>query len=233
MPPEGSMRLLCLLALLLAAQPAAAASFDCARAATPTEHAICADPRLSALDDRAIGGYTAAVEAMGISDDERDPAGALLLKGHEEWAAARNRCGAARACLLQQYQRRLAVLDLKPDSQQRSPVDRLLGRYGTPIDPQREMLIMAAPGGVALVHIAVTAADWTCSFTGIGRADGRGGMRVVRADFDGTAGGEHAVLLTPTRLGLTVTRATPKDDVSAQFCGAGGSLEQPFPRHQG
>lgn len=224
------MRLLCLLALLFLARPAAAASFDCARAATPTERAICADPKLSALDDRAIGGYAAAIEAMGISDDERDPAGALLLKGHEEWAAARNRCGGGGNCLLQQYLRRLAVLDYKPDSQQRSPVDGLLGRYGTSIDPPREMLIMAAPGGVALVHVAVTATDWTCAFTGIGRADRAGGMIVTRADFNGTTGGEHTLKLTPTRLGLSVGRGNPKDDVSAQFCGAGGSLEQPFPK---
>jgi uncharacterized protein len=224
------MRLLCLFVLLLAARPAAAASFDCKRAATPTEHAICADPRLSALDDRAIGGYTEAIEALGLSDDEREPAGALLLQGHAEWAADRNRCGAAGGCLLQQYLRRLAVLDYRPDRQARSPVDPLLGRYGTSIEPAREMLIMAAPGGVALVHILVNATDWTCSFTGIGRADKAGGMIVTRADFDGTTGGEHAVRLVPTRLGLSVTRANPRDDVSAQFCGAGGSLEQPFPK---
>ncbi len=224
------MRLAVLLVLLLASHAAGAASFDCARAATATERAICADPKLSALDDRAIGGYAAAIEAMGISDDERDPSAALLLKGHEDWAAARNRCGGAGGCLLQQYLRRIAVLDYKPDSQARSPADPLVGRYGTPIDPPRELLIMAAPGGVALVHVAVTAADWTCTFTGIGRPDGKGGMRVVRADFDGTTGGEHTILLTPTRLGLAVRHASPRDDVSAQFCGAGGSLEQPFPR---
>lgn len=224
------MRLALLLVLLLASHAARAASFDCQRAATVTERAICADKTLSALDDRAIGGYTAAIEALGLSDDERDPSAALLLKGHEEWAAARNRCGGAGACLLQQYQRRLAVLDYKPDRQARSPVDPLVGRYGTPIDPARELLIMAAPGGVALVHVAVNAADWTCSFTGIGRPDKAGTMRVTRADFDGTTGGDHAILLTPTRIGLAVSRANPKDDVSAQFCGAGGSLEQPFPK---
>jgi uncharacterized protein len=223
------MRLAVLLVLLLAGPAAQAASFDCKRAATPSERAICGDPKLSALDDRAIDGYAAAVQAMGVSDDERDPMAGLLLKGHEEWAAARNRCGGAGSCLLQQYLRRLAVLDFKPDSQARSPVDALLGRYGTPVEPARELLIMAAPGGVALVRVSVNAADWSCAFTGIGRPE-KDGLRVTRPDFDGAAHGEHALLLTPTRLGLAVSRANPKDDVSAQFCGAGGSLEQPFPR---
>ena len=224
------MRLAVLCVLLLASHAAAAASFDCKRAATPTERAICADPALSSLDERALAAYTGAVEALGLSDDERDPAAALLLKGHEDWTAARNRCGAATNCLLQQYLRRVAVLDFKPDSAARGAADPLVGRYGTSIDPPRELLIMAAPGGVALVHVGVTASDWTCSFTGTGRPDKAGGMRVVRADFNGTAQGEHALLLTPTRLGLAVSRADPKDDVSARFCGAGGSLEQPFPR---
>ena len=41
------------------ALPAAsqAASFDCAKAATPTEHAICDNPQLSQLDDQTSGMY--------------------------------------------------------------------------------------------------------------------------------------------------------------------------------
>lgn len=58
--------------LALSAMPGAAASFDCARAATPFEHAICDIPALSAADDRlaktfatATGGLTkASVELM-------------------------------------------------------------------------------------------------------------------------------------------------------------------------
>ena len=37
--------------LALAAAPASAASFDCSKAATPFEHAICDIPVLSAADD--------------------------------------------------------------------------------------------------------------------------------------------------------------------------------------
>ncbi len=224
------MRVIILFSLLILAGPANAASFDCKKAATPVERTICGDPALSSLDERAVAAYVDAVDTLGISDDLNDPAGELLLRGHQEWAAARNRCGTVTSCMLQQYLRRLAVLNFKPDSQAPSPLDPAIGRYGTPIDPPREMLIMAAPGNAALVSIRVTTADWKCVVTGSGRIETGGAIRVTRADFNGRTNGAHAVLLTPTRLGYTLRHADAKDNASAQFCGAGGSLEHPFPR---
>ena len=40
------------LAAALSVRSASAASFDCAKASTPTEKAICADPILSSLDEQ-------------------------------------------------------------------------------------------------------------------------------------------------------------------------------------
>jgi uncharacterized protein len=225
------MRLVVLIALLLISGAVRAASFDCQKAATPSERAICADSALSQLDEQSVAAYADATQTLGISDDERDPVGELLLRGHSEWSAARNRCGAATGCLMQQYLRRVAVLGYKPDPQVPSPLDPLVGRYGTPVEPARELVVMAAPGNVVLVNLRVTSADWTCVFTGIGKSDGKGGLLVTRADFDGTTQGPHRLHLTPTRLGLAAERADPADDISARFCGAGGTLEQPFPRH--
>lgn len=224
------MRAVVLLWVLMFAGPTWAASFDCSRAATPVERTICADAALSQLDERTVAAYGTVAETLAVSDDINDPIGDLLLKGHQEWSAARNRCGTAAPCMMQLYLRRLAVLSYKPDSGAPSPLDPVIGRYGTPVDPPREMVIMAAPGGLALVNIRVNATDWTCVFSGIGKAEAGGAIRVNRPDFDGNAHGGHALLLTPTRLGFQVRHADAKDDVSAQFCGVGGSLENPFPR---
>lgn len=234
------MRLLVLLAVLLAAPilplaapVARAASFDCTKAATVTEHAICADPALSALDDRAFAAFTDTSQALGLANaDFNNPMANLLLAGHQDWTAARDRCGAVHSCLLQQYLRRLAVLSFHPDPQAPSPLDAFVGSFGTPVDPERDLLVMRAPGNVVLVHVTVNAADWSCDFSGIGRLDRSGGLLVQRPDFDGTAQGVHAILLTPTSWGVTLSHASKDDDVSARFCGAGGSLEQPFPRRQ-
>lgn len=78
---------------LAAAAPSQAASFDCRRAATADERAVCADPQLSELDDT----LQAAFEQARRSDaaDARDFARGFL--------ADRRACGADRACLLAGY----------------------------------------------------------------------------------------------------------------------------------
>jgi hypothetical protein len=78
--------------------------------------------------------------------------------------------------------------------------------------------------------VTVTGKDFSCDFSGVGRLDGGGNLRVVREDFDGSKQGPHTLLLTPSRVGLVAKRAAPRDDISSKFCDAGGSLEQPFPR---
>lgn len=49
----------------IAVAPAAAASFDCAKAATPFEKAICDNPDLSAADDRLAKTYQTAIGGLG------------------------------------------------------------------------------------------------------------------------------------------------------------------------
>ena len=97
-----------LLALGLAAclaTPAAAASFNCARAATPNEIAICANPELSALDSEMGGlwfAYSQFPMLMGMNGNRQDEARAFL--------AGRNACGANVPCLRQAYNQRIRVL---------------------------------------------------------------------------------------------------------------------------
>ena len=50
--------------LAFAAMPAAAASFDCAKAGTPFEHAICDIPDLSAADDRLAKSFATATGGL-------------------------------------------------------------------------------------------------------------------------------------------------------------------------
>lgn len=78
------MRLFALLPTLLtlgvAAPPVAlAASFDCSKAATPFEHAICDSPELSALDDRLAKTYATAAGGLGEAAPE------ALLASQRGW----------------------------------------------------------------------------------------------------------------------------------------------------
>jgi uncharacterized protein len=62
---------------LLVNVTAYAASFDCAKATTPQEKAICASPKLSAADDQITAAYKAALAqtptgmTAGVRDDQR------------------------------------------------------------------------------------------------------------------------------------------------------------------
>ncbi len=73
-------------------QTAAGPSFDCAKAQSPDERAICADPRLAEMD-RAVSAAYAAVPAGGKAEARRSGAGFLQ---------SRRRCGAEEACILGQ-----------------------------------------------------------------------------------------------------------------------------------
>jgi uncharacterized protein len=71
------------LLLVLLAPAARGASFDCNKARTPVEKAICADPHLSSLDGRLARAYGAALEKAG--DDEM-----ALRQDQRDWLRALN-----------------------------------------------------------------------------------------------------------------------------------------------
>ena len=68
-----------MLALAIPCGQAGAASFDCAKAGTALEKAICANPKLSALDDELAGAYRAALSRLG------EPGAAILRTGQRRW----------------------------------------------------------------------------------------------------------------------------------------------------
>ena len=101
----------------VAAPPARAASFDCAKAGTPTEKAICKDPAVSKLDDQVAAAFKTA---QGLW-----PAGSwstYIRTEQREWLKDRNDiCKADVACLKQDYERRLTFLT--------HPSLKWMGRY--------------------------------------------------------------------------------------------------------
>jgi len=91
------------LALLLSAgigSIAKAASFDCNKAATETEIAICADPELSALDE----GLYIAYRDIFVSN--LNDAAETARAEQRNWIIDRNLCGSEVSCLIDKYQKR-------------------------------------------------------------------------------------------------------------------------------
>jgi uncharacterized protein len=73
--------------LVLAATSAhAGASFDCSKAATPVEQAICADPALADLDGKVAAAYTSALQKLAADPKRR----AELAAAQRRFIAQRN-----------------------------------------------------------------------------------------------------------------------------------------------
>lgn len=94
------------IAVIAAAMPAAAASFDCGKAETADERAICASYVLSDLDTRMATLYGVRMQipmlmgARGAAQDEQ-----------RAWLAERRACAGDVACIVQSYQQRIAKLN--------------------------------------------------------------------------------------------------------------------------
>ncbi|MGJ8546759.1 MAG: lysozyme inhibitor LprI family protein [Sulfitobacter sp.] len=82
-------------------------SFDCARAGTPAEHAICASPELSQKDQVISALYTDLRRALGERAKER------LIPEQRAWIAERNACGGNSACIAATSDMRINQLEFR------------------------------------------------------------------------------------------------------------------------
>ena len=98
------VRVLGLTVLAAFASTAQAVSFDCQKAKTFTEKAICQDPELSALDDELDYMYN---NAEAVSKDRK-----ALKKQQGKWLKERDTCQ-TNACVKKSYQKR--IIDLTPE----------------------------------------------------------------------------------------------------------------------
>ncbi|WP_372570336.1 lysozyme inhibitor LprI family protein [Ruegeria jejuensis] len=100
-----------LFAAIPTAVPADGPSFDCLKAETPVETAICGDPVLSALDREMSTVYSAAMIDKSASDGD---AGQALYDSQKTWLAQRDICAktdaAAPDCLIKSYAAQLAAI---------------------------------------------------------------------------------------------------------------------------
>jgi uncharacterized protein len=86
------------------AHVAHAASFDCEKAATADEKAICSDRVLNDKDVTMALLYSIDRRFMGMG------ARGSLMDDQSSWLVSRRACGAERGCLNALYDRRIGVL---------------------------------------------------------------------------------------------------------------------------
>lgn len=222
MPAPQPVLLICslLLGLLLASQPAAAASFDCGRASSTPERLICASPALSVLDEVLASAYADARQRMDPESLKRDQR--LWLK---YW---RDACDDD-TCLARAYADRLLALALMPQTPQFS------GLYsrndeacfvadnddGVACEGEAESSIYISPAGRERAWVLVSL--WffnghSCSFSGAAKLDGEV-WRAVHVESDNEL--SCTLELHRTASGL---RTEASEDCRL-YCGARGSLQ--------
>lgn len=79
-------------------------SFDCAKAGTPTEKAICSDVALARLDRDVASVYR---QQLSYADDARKTA---IRNAQRAWLDTRDACGGSVVCLTDAYDQRLKAL---------------------------------------------------------------------------------------------------------------------------
>lgn len=180
------------LGLAVAALPASAASFDCARATTADEIAVCAQPALSELDTEMAGlwfAYSAFPFLMGRSGVRHDEA--------EQFLRERAACGADTDCLRRAYLARIGAL--------RAGVQDAI--QAMVAEQEAAAAARGLPAPVA-AHIA----RYAPQCRELGGKLGYGQPFILTADFDGD--GRTDYLLDPQNLRC--------DGAATAFCGNGG-----------
>ena len=211
-------------ALCLAAAPALAqdgpkASFDCKKATTPVERAICDGLHTAELDRALDELYKAALAKAGAQR------GAVETQ-QRQWLAQRNTaCGRAKpdaTCIENLYKQRIVALARVA----RGAGGRFIsGRYDYRQKGEGgEMFLAELPDGNTLVLIETVnvghQSPHTCTF--LGRlAPANGVLRYADANASKTCALEIAV--TGNR---ALMRESPKDcfDLAQYFCGAHGYM---------
>ncbi len=77
---------------------AEAASFNCAQAETPTEHAICDNPQLSKLDEQTSGMYYQIISSGAPASTVSQ-----VKSSQTSFLGQRDSCGAGYECLISAY----------------------------------------------------------------------------------------------------------------------------------
>jgi uncharacterized protein YecT (DUF1311 family) len=155
-----------LIVLSLRCDLAVGQSFDCRKAASSTEKAICGSSELSALDSRMAAAWRRSTEIFAGPEAEAmlEP----LRNEQRQWLGRRNACGSDLRCLRNIYQQRNAVLEFRPFPET-APVDRFVGIF----THEGFMTAYIQRLDAISARVLVEGADpesgrWICHFEGIG-----------------------------------------------------------------
>lgn len=206
------------LALSLTVGPQASQpSFDCRRASTPTEHAICADPALGRMDRQMAERYGALRRALppmareALTRDQR-----RFIGARDEWQENSTRGGFRDFGDLGERMRgRIQLLGMM----RTRPERRLAGGWSNAAGT-----VQLTPAGDGTVRVDFSAAHpvnarWLCEVAG--QAKPVNGVLTI----DGTEGWEIRIRLRDGYLQVEEIEPRSGEGGVRPYCGANGYLE--------
>lgn len=193
-------------------------SFDCSKAASASEHAICANDRLARLD-RAIAD--AFVELRRNPDLAEE-----LPKEQTAFLARRDACGADTLCLAREMESRRAALALEPLKGSTDERERFVGRYR---GKAGDMMVRRTLAG-EFEFFGSTAEPngrWTCDVWGTVRSVDKD-VATVKSDPED---GEDAVLVyLKLRGNVLVVTEDEQHRLAGTACGHNGTVDGTYTR---
>ena len=200
---------------LTAAPQVSQPSFDCARAATPSEHAICADPRLGrkdrALADRYVAVRRAMTPAMreALTRDQR-----WFLGARDEWQENSTRSGFRDFDgLAERMDGRIAFLD----QLRTRPATHLQGVWRNAAGVVEIRTLEKGQLSVEINAAHPVNARWLCSLSGRGRV----GDTTITLDGDDG----WRIRLSLDRGVLKVEELEPASRTIRPYCGMNGHVD--------
>jgi uncharacterized protein len=195
-------------------------SFDCAKATTPTERAICADEALAVLD-REIADLYRRRRA-------KSPAPRVVDGSQKQWLAIRDACKEDLACLKKEHTARKEALEEEIARFAKAPskdTSGFSGVYAHEFGSVEIEAVSATEFDVSINNVERTNARWVCDFSGTGRL--KNGAIVI--DYKPETEGYEPITVTLRRKGDRLT-VTEKRESQADFCGHNGYIEGTYLR---
>ena len=194
------------------AAPREQPSFDCQKASSPSEKAICASATLSHLDLRLGRMWRKLLEHFDLDDGQT----AQIRSDQKAWLVRRNECKQDSNCLGMLYKDRLSALDGS------DPAHRFSGQYEVksfggltlyPIGPSYLVMIQTAQP---------VDARWVCQLNGEAKPNGD--------DLEITVGDSvfHAHLRDGATLIIPNDESTR--DAAGNYCGFNGIFAETYHR---
>lgn len=201
-----------ILSVSVHAVPPEGPSFNCSKALSLSEKAICASAALSHLDFRLGQMWKKMLEDFDLDDGQT----AQIKSDQRAWLIRRNECKQSAKCIGELYQDRLSVLDGS------DPAHRFSGRYNVktlggltlyPIGPSYLVVIQTAHPDDA---------RWVCQLNGHAKPNGD--------DLEITVGDS----VFQAHLRDAVTLVVPNDartqDAAQKYCGLNGTFAESYHR---